>query len=127
MFWKNKGIDDAISRSLELERSNLELERSNASLKQEIENLKAKLSVIEDEIATDCRTSTMVVDFSAMDAFSVERVLRDDYSHPYTVIGHWVPGPDNTRQTSEWVLTCTKENHEQLVEEFRKYTKKIHS
>lgn len=71
-----------------------------------------------DDIATSTRTCTVVFDFKAMQAFSVERVTRGKY--PATVIGYIKP----ENQLGEWTLFCSQEQHERLAKEFVQYLSK---
>lgn len=105
------------------------LESENTGLKYEIDRLNALVDQLQlenktlnEQILNDARSATMVIDFANMDVFSVERVVGN--SGPDTIIGHWVVDADGVKNSAEWVLHCTTETHEKLVDEFKNSIKK---
>ena len=121
MFWsKTNYLDYAKLSKLETENTSLkfEIDRLNTM----VEQLQLENKTLKDQITNDARSATMVIDFSNMDVFSVERIVGD--AGPLTTIGHWVVDADGVKNSAEWVLHCTTETHEKLVGEFKKIIEK---
>ena len=121
MFWsKPDYMDYAKLSKLETENTSLkfEIDRLNSM----VEQLQLENKTLNEQITNDARSATMVIDFSNMDVFSVERVIGD--SGPLTTIGHWVVDADGVKSSAEWVLHCTTETHEKLAGEFKKIIEK---
>lgn len=73
-----------------------------------------------DEIKKDVQTSSFVIDWRNMDAFSIERM--GDYKEAYTIIGYYGLDEHDRRQVREWKFYCSQEQHEKLAKEFLDYS-----
>jgi hypothetical protein len=54
--------------------------------------------------------------------FSIERTMNDNGIW-ITAIGYWPDNVDVTSEPKEWFLFITKDQHEQLVEEYKEWLK----
>ena len=59
------------------------------------------------------------IDWGAMQAFSIERVISTTHEVPVTCIGYRAEN-----KIKEWILFVNKEIHDSLVEEFKQYVSK---
>lgn len=82
------------------------LETENAEYETLIENL------------NDVSRAAFLVDFTKINAFSIERIVYKD-GHAKTVIGHILNG-----EIREWNLGCTLEQHNQIAQEFLTHSSK---
>lgn len=89
-------------------------------LENEVESLKADNArlrqVKKDAVTEDVQSSTFMIDWDKMDAFSIERM--GDFSEAYTIIGYWNKNESGTAYVSEWKFYCSQEQHEKLAKEF---------
>ena len=102
------------------------------SAQAELERVKNELTAAQrliDTVNKTMRDVSFSFDFEKMDAFSIERMAKDNL--PCTVIGyllskHEVKDGIETRGTSvkEWYLYCSDKQHEKLVKDFEEYRKK---
>lgn len=100
-----------------------ELERTVQDREQTIQSLQRQIAQYRD-----FSNATFSVDFRAMNAFSVERLLSESMV-PTTVIGYMLAEPVTVKDEGtvtkdvvrEWTLRCSAEQHERLVEEFNEY------
>ena len=113
MFW----LKD-VSR---LERKNGELELEVVNLKNQIEALNLQIEENQKKAQTAASVSSMLVDFSNIDVFSIERNASGGVTH--TIIGYWVADKDGVKSNQEWFLYCNDETHEKLISEFKKHIK----
>lgn len=90
--------------------------------------LEDRVKQLEDQILNIQHESTeqdFVFDFSAVNAFSVERHWKD--YRPCTIVGYTVNEPcvdsdkvvHNKEVVREWYLYCSNEQHAKIVEQFR--------
>ncbi len=86
-----------------------------AKLETGIAELTKKLKEAKYEQVRDFNAS---VDWDAMQAFSIERVISTTHEVPVTCIGYKA---DN--KVKEWILFVNKEIHDALVEEFKEYVR----
>ncbi len=81
-----------------------------------IAELSKKLNEAKYEQVRDFKAS---VDWAAMQAFSIERVISTTHEVPVTCIGYKAEN-----KVKEWILFVNKEIHDALVEEFKEYVRK---
>lgn len=67
----------------------------------------------DDAVVKDCQTSEFVVDWSKMNAFSIER--HGGEKEAYTIIGYH----DKNNDVEEWKFYCSQEQHNKLAKEFK--------
>lgn len=124
MFFKNnkkqlqKELDDL---NLEIFIAQGNLNRVKHSLEDwdyKLKTAKADLKTVEDNIIEQ---SSFVVDFAAMNAFSIER-LKSDKGGYKTVIGYFLI-TETTKEVKEWTLHCNLNTHNRLASEFEQYMK----
>lgn len=122
MFWFNQKTDEQLENAL----------LSKSELTKKVEKLEAEIKAYEEtlkQINNEIPSSTFVFDFKAVKAFSVERNINNNV--PVTIIGYFLPearvteenGIVTTDTVREWYFYCNQEQHEKLVEEFRKSKK----
>jgi uncharacterized coiled-coil protein SlyX len=87
-----------------------------AKLETGIAELTKKLNETKYEQVRDFKAS---VDWDAMQAFSIERVISTTHEVPVTCIGYRAEN-----KIKEWILFVNKEIHDALVEEFKQYVSK---
>ena len=68
------------------------------------------------------REAPMVVDFTNIDAFSVERMMSSS-NEPMTVIGYWVNDQHGNSIAREWSLHCNQQTHQEVVDQFLEHVK----
>jgi hypothetical protein len=99
---------------------------------REIKQLKDRVSELEalleganqryrdyiDMVDTNQTTAQFVVDFKAMNAFSIERGL-DSNCVPRTVIGYFLD--QESKMVKEWYLYCSLERHAELATQFQNF------
>lgn len=86
-----------------------------AKLETGIAELTKKLKEAKYEQVRDFNAS---VDWDAMQAFSIERVISTTHEVPVTCIGYKAEN-----KVKEWILFVNKEIHDALVEEFKEYVR----
>jgi hypothetical protein len=106
---------------------------SKSALQKRVSELETEVKQFQkvlDKINADVPASSFAFDFSTVKVFSIERNFNDN--RPVTIIGYFLPEArvvenDNGVITNdvvrEWFLYCSQEQHEKLVEEFRKSKK----
>jgi hypothetical protein len=82
----------------------------NTKLQDKIQELENTIDNYFDE----SRKSTVMIDFKKINAFSIERIFRNDI--PQTNIG-FILG----NKTEEWCIDCDETQHNELVNSFRKH------
>jgi len=103
------------------------------NLKMENDKLKYANNAYQKRLETEMSTASVALNWTAMNAFSVERMW--DNGLPKTVIGYILAEPviytegDDQRVTHkdvvcEWTLYCSAEKHEELVKEFKEWLNK---
>lgn len=104
-----------------------ELEKENRKLRNELKDANDVIASVNSAITA----ATPVIDFDALDVFSIERLV--DNNRPTTVIGHYVYNPvvnDNGEfvaqetKIKQWYLFCNNERHEELVKQFKEWKAK---
>lgn len=78
-----------------------------------------------DAIKNDVNTSEFKIDWTKMDAFSIERM--GDSQSAYSVIGYYMTDEHNVKHVHEWKFYCSREQHNKLAEEFNGTPKKTNS
>jgi hypothetical protein len=90
-------------------------------LEAQIEALKADLKRAREsanrDVMQDCHECDFVIDWTNLDAFSVER--HGGPKTAYTIIGYYVHHADKTKSVDEWKFFCSQEQHDKLAQEFR--------
>jgi len=84
------------------------------TLQAELEQANEKIKKLEQQLKqrpNDMDKASFNVDFRKINAFSIERSVRDHL--PVTIIGHWVDG-----KVDQWYLYCSLSEHEKLVKDF---------
>lgn len=99
--------------------------RKAKRLQQEIENLRIENDALRHNMASmqrhfDSITSKQLacsasIDFVAMNAFSIERNIKD--GNPVTIIGYW-KNEEDKKKLGEWYVYCDEAVHEKLVKQF---------
>lgn len=102
--------------------SNKEDKQKIAELEKQIFVLKDKIEKQNKEVDDDMSTAEFEMDFEAIDALSVERILYGN--KPITVIG-FVRNRDKKDglHTGQWQFHCSVEEHNKIVKKFREYIK----
>jgi hypothetical protein len=89
-------------------------------LEAQVESLKADLKRAREEnnikVMADCHGSEFVIDWTNLDAFSIER--QGGAKVAYTIIGYFA-GSGEQRRVEEWKFFCSQEQHNKLAQEFR--------
>ena len=80
-----------------------------------IDKLQKEVADLRFKFENDVANSDVEVDFAAMKAFSVERLIKDNEAA--TSIGYVDPN-NNIR---EWFLYVSNTTHQRLVDEFREF------
>jgi hypothetical protein len=93
-----------------------ELAVANERIKILEKNIKDQKDLYNNAQEEDINDSTFVIDFNAVNAFSIERLNK---GQAVTVIGFIAPNGD----TRQWYLYCSHEEHNRLAEEFKKHIK----
>ncbi len=119
MFWNN--VYSGFTNSAKLRQENNALSIANAELQSKVDALNLQMEEINAATLKAASLTSMVVDFSNIDAFSIERNVSDDV--PHTVIGYWLADGTGVKSLHEWYLGCSEETHERLVSEFKEYVK----
>lgn len=83
-------------------------------------NEAARLTEQVKKIYESLADEDMVIDFKAINVFSVERNSREDI--PCTIIGFLIKEGD-TYRTHEWYLYCTQRVHTNIVKDFEEFKK----
>lgn len=121
-FGKNK-LDVEVDNVLQKVES---LTRENNLLKDQVEAYKTRME-------SEYSTATYSVDWAAMNAFSVERMLENGIAK--TIIGYMLTEPVVTTEgegsqrvtykdvVREWSLYCSHVEHQRLVAEFELFRK----
>lgn len=97
-----------------------DLERQVNIREKTIEQLEARIKQMElekiDVIKADVNSSEFKINWSKMDAFSIERM--GDHQSAYTVIGYYLTDEHNVKHVHEWKFYCSQEQHNKLAMEF---------
>lgn len=97
-----------------------DLKRQVKTRETTIEQLEARIKQMElekiDAIKADVNSSEFKIDWSKMDAFSIERM--GDHQSSYTVIGYFLTDENNVKHVHEWKFYCSQEQHNKLAKEF---------
>ena len=109
-FWKVADLKDEI----------FQLNRRIETRDIQIEQLQGELNKMSlekaDAIKNDVNTSEFKIDWTKMDAFSIERM--GDHQSAYTVIGYFLTDDCNVKHVHEWKFYCSQEQHNKLAGEF---------
>lgn len=90
-----------------------ELESQIAQLKADLKRAREENNV---KVMADCHASEFVIDWTNMDAFSIERQGGAKVAH--TIIGYYNT-VNGVRTVDEWKFFCSQEQHNTLAQEFR--------
>jgi len=90
-----------------------ELQNEINKLTQDLDRYKKWVESVQDT----ARKSSASVDFKSLNAFSIERMVKDH--GPCTIIGYY-PNPDEKtkEKVKEWYIYCDDTVHENLVKQF---------
>jgi seryl-tRNA synthetase len=106
--------------TVKLKREITELESRIAARDEDINKLQFRIKQLEhekiDTIKADVNSSEFKIDWSKMDAFSIERM--GDHQSAYTVIGYYMTDENNVKHVHEWKFYCSQEQHNKLAGEF---------
>lgn len=124
-MWKRKPIADQLENIEQIKalRSQVALLQSQIqSMQTDLQSKTEALKILNDT----ARNATVVIDWKAMGAFSIERMSKDD--DIYTTIGYYLNTIDDGRNKKtvikEWYLYCSEEQHEKLCKEFQAHVKR---
>lgn len=123
-MWPFKTIIEKVEDTQRISELQHELESTKALLRVAEKELEAKNETIRAYL-NSAKDNTFVIDWKAMNAFSVERIARE--GSVYTIIGYILQNDyeDDKKQSlvKEWTLYCSEEQHEKLASEFQAYIK----
>ena len=102
--------------------------------KTKIKNLEARIAELEEELETEQRhkegeevlkeqtdrNAKFLIDWSKIDVFSIERQYNYKGDSSVTLIGYWAL-INGIKTCKEWVLYCSIERHNELVEEYKAF------
>lgn len=117
MFFNKSSNKKSVELQLEimsLEERKLLLEEQKAVLVQSIEALKQEQTT---SMTKAVEYFQFAIDFEKMNAFSVERIVKDN-KPPHTIVGYFLQHPNGTTEVKEWVLYTSVKEHNRLVAEF---------
>jgi hypothetical protein len=108
----------------------IESKPSRKELETKIESLEKELDTYKQwwkNMIDTTRDAEIAVDFAAIDAFSVERTIRDGL--PTTIIGYLKGETEATEDgtiltnkgVKEWYYHCSDKRHQELVDKFKEY------
>lgn len=117
MFW-NRDYS-AFTDMDKLRQENTDLSVANAELQSKVDELQLQIEKMQKQAQAEAATASMLIDFTNIDVFSVERNVRDNM--PNTIIGYWVTDKDGVKSNAEWFLFCSNETHEKIVTAFKKH------
>ncbi len=97
-----------------------DLERQVTTRETTISQLEFRIKQLEhekiDAIKADVNSSEFKIDWTKMDAFSIERM--GDHQSSYTVIGYYMTDEHKVKHVHEWKFYCSQEQHNKLANEF---------
>ena len=106
-----------------------DLKRQVTTRETTISQLEFRIKQLEhekiDTIKADVNSSEFKIDWSKMDAFSIERM--GDHQSAYTVIGYYLTDEQNVKHVHEWKFYCSQEQHNKLAGEFNGFAKENNS
>ena len=124
MFWNRDystftDMDKLRQENDKLRQENTDLSVANAELQSKVDALQLQIEEMQKQAQAEAATASMLIDFTNIDVFSVERNVRDNL--PNTIIGYWVTDKDGVKSNAEWFLFCSNETHEKIVTAFKKH------
>ncbi len=105
MMFRSKSKKD---EAIKLEEEILKLKAQKTELEKIIQSLKEEQTTA---MTTAVENFQFSLDFNSMNAFSIERVIRND--QPKTVVGYFIGG-----NVKEWYLETSAKEHNRIVAEF---------
>lgn len=125
-MWFSKKVDEV--------KEVIEASPPKKVLLEKIETLEKELEIYKEwweQMQETTRDSEVVIDFAAIDAFSVERMVNNNL--PQTVVGYLkeetVVDSNGVahvnRGVKEWYYFCSEKRHQELVDKFKEYKKII--
>lgn len=116
-MWFNK-LDKQLNSEIDA------LGRELNLLKIKNDNLSRKVEEYEARLVGEYSKASYAVDWSTMNAFSIERMREGDVNK--TIIGYMLAEPVVTTEDNvtykdvvrEWALYCSHDEHQRLVKEF---------
>lgn len=111
----------------QLDKETDDLHRLVSRLKADNDNLHQQLQEFRSKVRDEYSKASYSVDWSTMNAFSIERMREGDTNK--TIIGYILVEPVVTTENDvtyrdvvrEWTLYCSHEEHQRLVAEFDKW------
>jgi hypothetical protein len=106
----------------ELEREVERLEQLTKAQTVAYDELVAYYDKKRKELESESRDQSVSIDFRAMNAFSVERIVRDN--EPITIIGYSLQKKSEgsySTEVKEWYLHCNDRVHNDVVKQFKEY------
>lgn len=109
------------------------LETENVALQQKINHLEHQVEAYKTRMESEYSSATYAVDWAAMNAFSIERMMEGGAAK--TIIGYMLTEPVVTTEgegsqrvtykdvVREWTLYCSHTEHQRLVAEFELFRK----
>jgi hypothetical protein len=123
-MWPFKTIIEKVEDNQRINELQAEVDSLKLKLSQNETQLQVKTSQLES-IHHATRDSTVAIDWKTMNAFSIERIYRNN--EVSTVIGYLLNNDyeDDKKQSlvKEWTLYCSEAQHEKLCKEFQSYVK----
>lgn len=116
MFWSNKRSQKKL---IELEI--MKLEQHKHTLQQEKLVLEQAIVALKQEHTKEITSAVehfqFAMDFGKMNAFSVERIVKDGKG-PHTIVGYFITHGNGTTEVKEWMLYTSAKEHNRMVAEF---------
>lgn len=125
-MFTTKKVRELQSEVESLEREVERLEQQVKSQETDYKQLWDQYNKYIKDVTDESRDLPVTLNFGAMGAFSVERLMKNDV--PVTVIGYFVNEriPDDNRivtvqKVKEWYLYCSDKVHKDIVKQFNEY------
>lgn len=117
-MWWFKNLDKELDKAVDnIDKKIDEIVEERDAAQREVERLKTYVESIFNKLSDE----DMVIDFQAINVFSVERNDKDEL--PCTIIGFLVKDGDTFR-TNEWYLYCSARVHANIIKDFEEFKKK---
>jgi hypothetical protein len=122
-LFKNKTLEELDAKIAKKEAALISI--CNSILAREADVVKLETGIAEltkklkEAKYEQVRGFQVSIDWGAMQAFSIERVISTTHEVPVTCIGYRAEN-----KIKEWILFVNKEIHDSLVEEFKQYVSK---
>ena len=122
------------SKKVEEVKEVVEPSPTKKELKQQVEKLEAELKAYKEwwaKMLDDARDSEIVLDFEALNVFSIERMIKSNETIPCTIIGYLKEETTindegkviTNNGVKEWYYYCSDKRHQELVDKFKELKK----